>query len=94
MYEYLYKESYSNKNLMKRPVVQKRKAILAKNSYLYGKDIEVPEFPADIVMRRTELLKDHLAELLEHSFYTRDCERVAAILKAIDWHEDINKQGT
>jgi len=40
------------------------------NEYLYGKDIDVPEIPEDIIMRRIELLKEHLEELLEHSYHT------------------------
>ena len=62
------------------------------NEYLYGKDIDVPEIPEDIIMRRIELLKDHLEELLDHSYHTRDGERVNAILKAIKFWETINKQ--
>ena len=58
---------------------------LKSNEYLYGSDVEVPEFPQDVIMRRIELLNDNLRELLEHSYYTRDNDRVAAVLKAIDF---------
>lgn len=57
------------------------------NEYLYGKDVEVPEIDRETVMRRLELLKEHLAELLGHSYYTRDGERVEAVLKAIKFWE-------
>ena len=61
------------------------------NSYLYGEDIEVPEIPADIIMRRIELLKDNLEKLLDHSYHTRDTERCNAIFKAIKFWEQIGK---
>ena len=60
--------------------------------YLYGTDVEVPEIPQEIIVRRIELLKEHLGELLEHSFYTRDNKRVNAVLKAIKFWEDINNK--
>jgi len=62
------------------------------NEYLYGSEVEVQEIPNDIVMRRLELLKEHLEQLLNHSYYTRDEERVRAVLKAISFWEDINKK--
>ena len=62
------------------------------NSYLYGEDAEVPEIPADIIVRRVEVLKDHLADLLDHSYHTRDNNRVSAVIKAIDFWESINKK--
>ena len=62
------------------------------NNYLYGEDVEVPEIPNEVVMRRIELLKDNLAELLDHSYYTRDGQRVNDVLKAIDFWEKINKE--
>ncbi len=58
--------------------------------YLYGEDIEIPAIPQEIIMRRIEILKDHLTEQLEHSYYTRDNSRVSAILKAISFWENIN----
>jgi len=60
------------------------------NSYLYGQDSEVPEIPNDVIMRRLELLKDNLESLLDHSYHTRDNNRVRAVLKAIDFWEKIN----
>jgi len=61
------------------------------NNYLYGKEIEVPEIPNDIVMRRVELLKEHLSELLDQSYHTRDACRVSRVLKAIDFWTRIQK---
>ena len=63
------------------------------NNYLYGDDVEVSEIPADIVMRRIELLKDNLEILLDNSYHTRDNDRVTAVLKAIKHWENINKEG-
>ena len=68
---------------------------MQKDSYLYGEDVEVPEIPSEIVMRRVELLKDHLAEKLEHSYHTRTSEdsiQINKILKAIDFWEHINRE--
>jgi hypothetical protein len=62
------------------------------NEYLYGSDVEVPEIPGDIIVRRLELLQDNLRELLDHSYHTRDGERVNAVLKAIDFWEKINER--
>ena len=58
------------------------------NEYLYGVE-DVPSIPADIIMRRLELLKDNLEELLEHSYYIRDNDRVRAVLKAIKYWSSI-----
>ena len=62
------------------------------NIYLYGEDTEVPIIPAEITMRRVEMLKDNLAELLEHSYHTRDGVRVNSVLKAIKFWENINNE--
>ena len=59
-------------------------------TYLYGVDVEVPEIPQEIIMRRVELLRDNLEELLDHSWHTRDANRCNKILKAIDFWEHIN----
>jgi len=61
------------------------------NEYLYGEEVEVPDIPAEIIMRRIEALKENLAELLEHSFYTRDGNRCNAVIKAIKFWETINE---
>jgi hypothetical protein len=58
------------------------------NEYLYGIE-DVPSIPNDIIMRRLELLKDNLEELLEHSYYIRDNDRVRAILKSIKYWSSI-----
>jgi len=61
------------------------------NSYLYGKDEEVPEIPDYIIMRRIGLLKDMLNELLEVPLLQRDTDRYNAVIKAIDFWENINE---
>ena len=63
------------------------------NSELFGSFVEVPEFPADVIMRRIELLKDRLEALLDQSYNTRDNLLVHDVIKAIKWHENINKMG-
>ena len=65
-------------------------SLITQQEYLYGKDVEVPEIPQDVIMRRLEALKEHLAELLEHSYHTRDNIRVSAVLKGIKFWESIN----
>ncbi len=62
------------------------------NQYLYGSEAEVPEIDPMIVMRRIELLRDHLEKLLEHSYHTRDNNRVRAVLKGIKFWEEINNK--
>ena len=59
------------------------------NIYLYNTE-EVPEIPNEIVVRRLELLRDNLEELLEHSYFIRDTARVNAVLKGIKFWENIN----
>ena len=61
------------------------------NSRLFGEDVEVPEFDELILIRRIELLKDNLAELLEVHYMERDTKRVREICKAIHWHQQINR---
>jgi len=59
------------------------------DEYLYGKDIEVPEIPREVVMRRIELLQDNLEELMSHSYHIRDDVRTKAIFDAIKFWEEI-----
>ena len=63
------------------------------NNELFGEGIDVPEFDPLIIARRIELLRDRLEDLLNHSYHTRDNNLVGAVLKAIRWHENINKMG-
>ena len=58
------------------------------NIYLYGTN-DVPEIPAEVVMRRLELLKENLSVLLENTWDKRDNQHVNAILKAINYWENI-----
>jgi len=62
------------------------------NSYLYGDDVFVPVIPADVVMRRIELLNEHLAELLEVHYLNRDTVRCNDIAKAIKFWERVNDE--
>ena len=59
--------------------------------YLYGEDVEVPEIPAEVIMRRVELLKEKRFELLEVNLLKRDGSRVNSITKAIDFWEALNE---
>jgi len=59
------------------------------NEYLYG-NREVPEIPAEIIVRRIEELDDHLTELQEVHFSERDSTRVKAVKDAIEFWETIN----
>ena len=52
-------------------------------NYLYGDGVEVPDVPADIIMRRIELLDDNLTALLEVPLQDRDFVRIKDVLKAI-----------
>jgi len=62
------------------------------DTYLYGDDVDVPEIPSDIVMRRIELLNDNLAELLEVHYLNRDTARCNTIIKAVRFWEKINDE--
>ena len=64
---------------------------LTQQEYLYGKDVEVPSIPADIIMRRVELLNDNLEELLDVPFFKRDGLRVNAVIKAKEFWLKINE---
>ena len=61
-----------------------------KQDYLYGEGVDVPEVDSLIVLRRIELLQIHLGELLEHSYYTRDIDRVRSVLRDISYWENLN----
>lgn len=62
------------------------------NQHLYGEDVEVPEIPAEIIMRRVELLKDHLDELLDVPWYLRDGGRCNDVMKVISFWKNINNR--
>ena len=62
------------------------------NEYLYGKDVEVPEIPMHIIVRRIEALEDNLGVVMEVPYLTRDTKRQNDILKAIKWWRDIHEQ--
>jgi hypothetical protein len=60
------------------------------NEWLYGKDIEVPDIPQDIICRRIELLNDHLTELLDVLWVKRETRRISDIINAINFWTEIN----
>lgn len=61
------------------------------NDYLYGEGVEVPELPRDVVMRRIELLRDHLGELLNENYMRRDTVKIRAINKAIAFWAELDE---
>lgn len=62
------------------------------NDYLYGKDAQVPDIPAEIIVRRIELLEEHLEELYATTDYmTRDISRIRLVLEAIKFWSEINE---
>jgi len=66
--------------------------MLKTNKYLYGSEIEVPPLDVEVILRRIELLCEHLDKLLEHSYHVRDQERVEAVLKAIKFWQKMIKE--
>jgi len=62
------------------------------NSYLYGEDVEVPEIPEYVIMRRVELLKDNLESLYKLSYLERDTERIREVNNAIHFWESLNSR--
>jgi len=62
------------------------------NEYLYGEDIEVPEIPQEIVVRRIELLNEHLEEILAEPYFSREAFRCNAVIKALSFWENINNK--
>jgi len=60
------------------------------NEYLYGKDIVVVKVPQFVIDERVALLKENLAKLMDHSYYTRDGVKVNKVLDAIKFWEKIN----
>ena len=53
------------------------------NAYLYGEDVEVPEIPQEIVVKRIEALNYNLEKLQNVHYLERDMERIRAVIKAI-----------
>ncbi len=62
------------------------------SSYLYGEDAEIPDIPAEIIVRRVEILNEQLEEELDKHYFVRDNSRVNNIAKAIIFWETINEQ--
>jgi hypothetical protein len=57
-----------------------------KTKWLYG-DYEPEPIPSDIALRRIEALDNHLSELLEVDFWSRDDARIRDVLKAKEFWE-------
>lgn len=64
---------------------------VSQQEYLYGKDVKLEPIPKHIIDCRVKALNKHLTSLLDHSFYTRDRARIAAVLKAIKYWENLNE---
>jgi len=62
-----------------------------KNKYLYG-DVDVPEIDSLVVARRIELLDDHLTEVMNVPPLERNQNQAHAIIKAISFWQNINKE--
>lgn len=60
------------------------------DAYLYGVEVEVPDIPQEIVVRRLELLEDNLTELLKVHYSKRDLSRISAVDRAKDFWSKIN----
>ena len=64
---------------------------LTQEEYLYGKDVDVPEIPAEVIMRRLELLDEHLEELFTLPMIERDGARCNAVIRAKNFWLKINE---
>ncbi len=62
------------------------------NEYLYGEDAEVPLLDSEVIMRRIELLKEHRCELYELHYTERDETRIRAVVKAISYWENMQRE--
>ncbi len=60
------------------------------NQYLYGEDAEIEPIPNELLVRRLEALNDNLRELLTKHYFDREEMRINAVIKAIDFWENIN----
>ena len=62
------------------------------NEFLYGDNVP-PEIPADVVMRRIQMLKEHQDILLSADPMERETYRLHSVSKAISYWSSINKDG-
>ena len=60
--------------------------------YLYGTEEEVMEIPEEVIVRRVELLRANIDELLKVHYFERDNERINKVLKAIEFWTNINNK--
>ena len=63
------------------------------NDYLYKEGTDVPEIDSYVVMRRLEMLQEHLTELLAVDYRLRDLERTNAVVRAVNFWEHISSKG-
>ncbi len=63
---------------------------LSQEVYLYGEGVNVPQVPAEVVMRRVELLDEHLTELYEPDMLLRNGKRINDVIKAKNFWLKIN----
>ena len=64
---------------------------LSQVEYLYGENVEVPDIPAEVILRRIELLDNHLEKLLEVHSLERDGARCNAVIRAKNFWLKINE---
>ena len=62
------------------------------NEFLYGNEVP-PDIPAEIVMRRVQLLKEHQDILLAVDPMERETYRLHSVSKAISYWQNVNKDG-
>ena len=65
------------------------------NAYLYGKDVEVEEIPAEVILSRTVPLEEHFSEMLDMPVKQRTYEQIVQmneIAKAIKFWTNINNK--
>ena len=65
------------------------------NEYLYGKDIEVEQIPAEVILSRVVPLEEHFSEIMEIPLETRTYEQIvqmSEIAKAIKFWQEINNK--
>ena len=63
------------------------------SDYLYGKDVEVPDIPDDVIFSRVSLLREHLSKLNKIPFAERtydDIKQTNDVSKAIRFWNDLN----
>jgi len=67
---------------------------VSKVEYLYGKSniLKIDKVPEKLIKQRIKILNEHLSEMLDVHYTKRDTNRINAVLKAISFWKNINKQ--